>query len=112
MNKEGAILLLAVYDHDLIGSNDFAGLCAIACKDIPQLSHHPSVTDPNAPHAKNLILPLFTPMETAVFQELEARRSMNDSDANELWKSQRKFMDKIYCRQKHPLLHLSSVTFS
>ena len=113
MNKDGAILLLAVYDHDLIGSNDFAGLCAVACKDIPKLSNRPSPTDPNAPHAKNLILPLFTPLETAVFKELEARHSMNDPDAIEFWKSQRKLIDKIYCRQKHTLMtQLSSISFS
>ena len=99
LDENGAVLMLAIYDHDVIGSNDFAGLCVIAGKDIPRLSARTSTSDPDAVQKRNLILPLFTPPETIAFRELEMRHHLNDSDATNFWKSQRKFMEKIF---SHP----------
>lgn len=44
------------------------------------------------------MLPLFSPPETIAFWELETRHQLNDPDAIDFWKSQRKFMEKIFAR--------------
>ena len=89
MDIDGTVLLLSVFDHDLVGSNDFAGMCVVACKDIPRMaSPQASFTDPNAPQRLNLTLPLFHySKETSAFAELDARAHLGDSKANEFFKS-------------------------
>lgn len=86
---DGAVLLLSVFDHDLVGSNDFAGMCVVACKNVPQMtSPHTSLTDPNAPQRLNLTLPLFHYSKaTPAFVELDTRAHLGDSKANEFFKS-------------------------
>ncbi len=80
--------MLAVYDHDVIGSNDFAGLCVVSCKDIPRLSaSRASVLDPDAPERKNLLLPLFQIKESLALRELEARSNRSDPAAAKALKS-------------------------
>lgn len=92
MDVDGTVLLLSVFDHDLVGSNDFAGMCVIACKDIPRiLSPQASfvITDPNAPQRANLTLPLFqySAPGTPVFTELDNRAHLGDAKATEFFKS-------------------------
>ena len=88
MDVEGTVLLLSVFDHDVIGANDFAGMCVVACKDIPQLaSPEASLTDPDAPQRKNLTLPLFRyTSETPVFAEMDARSHLGDAKAANFFK--------------------------
>lgn len=88
MDKDGTVLLLSVFDHDVVGANDFAGMCVVACKDIPQLvSTERSFTDPNAPQRKNLTLPLFRiSYETPAFAELDTRSHLGDAKAVNFFK--------------------------
>ena len=94
---EGTILLLSVFDHDIVGANDFAGVCVVACKDIPQLiSPEASLTDPDAPQRKNLTLPLFHyTNETPAFAELDARARLEDHKANEFFKVNKKLLGHL-----------------
>lgn len=102
MDTEGAVLLLSVFDHDVVGSNDFAGMCVVACKDIPRIaSPQASLTDPSAPQRKNLTLPLFRfTRTTAVFSELDSRSHLGDAKAEHFF--------KLY-RYQSPLGDLSPV---
>ena len=88
MDKEGTVLLLSVFDHDIVGANDFAGMCVVACKDIPHLSSpEESLIDPNAPQRKNLTLPLFHYSKaTPAYVELEARAHLGEAKAAEFFK--------------------------
>ena len=89
LETEGAILLLSVFDHDIIRSNDFCGLCVVPCKDIPLLSPAESAfSDPNAVQRKNLMLPLFKlKKSTVVLKELDARLNLSDPTASEFFKN-------------------------
>ena len=88
MDKVGAVLLLSVFDHDIVGANDFAGMCVVSCKDIPRLaSAQASLTDPRAAQRKNLTLPLFRCYkETLAFRELDVRSHLGDAKANDFFK--------------------------
>ena len=78
MGKEGAILVLTIFDHDLIRENTFVGICVIPCKDIPQLlDEAPSVLDRTAPQRKNLTLPLFQLTDSRCFRELNLRNQVD-----------------------------------
>ena len=87
------MLVLSVFDHDLLCANDLAGICVVACKDIPRLSGA-AFDDPNAPQRKILLLPLITPKTTTALKELELRDRLGDSVAGEFWKAHRKYLDK------------------
>lgn len=97
MDTEGATLLLSIFDHDIVGANDFAGVCVVACKDIPQLvSSEASLTDPDAPQRKNLTLPLFRyTHETPAFAELDARARLGDDKASEFFKVNKKLLGHL-----------------
>ena len=88
MDIEGTVLLLSVFDHDVVGSNDFAGMCVVACKDIPRIaSPRVSLTDPSAPQKKNLTLPLFRfTRTTSVFSEMDVRSHLGDAKAAHFFK--------------------------
>lgn len=89
LETEGAILLLSVFDHDIIRSNDFCGICVVPCKDIPFLSPAESAfSDPNATERRNLMLPLFKlKKSTVVLKELDARSDLSDQTASEFFKN-------------------------
>lgn len=91
MTMDGAILLLSVFDHDVVGTNDFAGMCVVACKDIPRLvSAEASLIDAEAPQPKNLTLPLFHySQQTSAFAELDVRARLGDNQANDFFKLER-----------------------
>ena len=79
MNKEGAVLLLSVFHHSVIGSDEFAGMCVVACKDIPHFTPDPQ--------RKELTLPLFRySTKTFALAELDARASWGDPKANSFFK--------------------------
>ena len=88
IDVEGTVLLLSVFGHEAIGANDFAGMCVVACKDIPQLiSSEAMPSDPDAPQRKNLTLPLFRyTSETPAFAELDARVREGDEKASNFFK--------------------------
>ena len=94
---EGTVLLLSVFDHDIVGANDFAGMCVVACKDIPRLaSPEESLIDPNAPQRKNLTLPLFRyTSETPAFVELDARARLGDDNATAFFKVNKKLLGHL-----------------
>ena len=108
MDIEGAILLLSIFDHDIVGADDFAGMCVVACKDIPQLvSPEASLTDPNAPQQMNLTLPLFHyTTEMPAFAELDARARLGDDKASEFFKVNKKLLGHL----SHLWHHLSTKT--
>ena len=59
MEMKGTIVVLGAYDYDILGKNDFMGICVVPCNDIPQLSNSSSLLDENSPKRKNMTLPLF-----------------------------------------------------
>ena len=97
IDYEGTALLLSVFDHDIVGSNDFAGMCVVACEDIPRLSSpEDSLTDPNAPQRVNLTLPLFRySHETPAFVELDARARLGDDKASDFFKVNKKLLGHL-----------------
>ena len=68
MDTDGAMLLIAIFDYDKIGSNDLCGLCVIPCKCIPKLASRGSITKPTRPERKNYLLPLFMIEPTLAFR--------------------------------------------
>eukprot|EP00731_Ephydatia_muelleri_P029253 Em0020g897a len=71
--KESAILVLAVYDYEIVGKNDFMGICVIPWKDIPQISNTASLLNESAAERRNLALPLFHIEDSKALQELTQR---------------------------------------
>ena len=82
-------MLLTVFDYNVIGANEYVGMCVVGCKDIPRLaSPEASLTDPDAAQQANLTLPLFRyTTETPVFAELDARAGLGDEKANDFFKT-------------------------
>jgi hypothetical protein len=78
-----------VFDYNLIGYNEFVGICVVACKDIPRLaSPESSLTDPSSAQQANLKLPLLRyTAETPAFSELDMRAGLGDEKANDFFKT-------------------------
>ena len=91
IDTEGTVLVLTVFDYNLIGANEFTGMCVVDCKDIPQMaSPQASLTDPNVPQRKNLTLPVFRYTSvTPIFVEIDARARLGDDNANDFFKTSR-----------------------
>ena len=107
MEVEGTVLLLSVFDSDVVGANDFAGMCVVACKDFPQLlPSEASLTDPNSPQRKNLTLPLFRYTSETHLSELDTRARLGDGKASDFFKVNKKLLGHL----SHPWYHLSSKT--
>lgn len=104
LDMDGTVLLLSVFDHDIVSANDFAGMCVVACKGIPQLiSSEASLTDPDSPQRKNLTLPLFRyTSETPVFVEIVARSRLGDAKAMGFFKVNKKLLGHL-TRLRHRL---------
>ena len=77
------MLLLAVFDHDTIGSNDFAGLCVVKGLSIPVIEQEERKTE----H-----LNLFHFKETPAYRELTLR---SDSAAVDLCKFMKRFQSTL-----------------
>ena len=90
MNVENTILLLAVFDQDVI-EDDFAGVCVVRCKDIPRLGaddEQRAILEVDAPQRKVFRLPLFRPPNASPIRaELESRAGLSDSKAKQITKS-------------------------
>ena len=88
VDRNGTVLLLSVFDHDVFGTNDFAGMCVVACKDIPRLSSsQTSLTDPRATQRRNMTLPLFRCTKASLaFKEIDVRAHQGDAKANNFFK--------------------------
>lgn len=101
MDRDGSILLLTIFDHDVIGSNDFAGMCVVDCQTMPRLRSAKACFEPNAPQPKNLNLPLFHFVDpTPVTTELYTRSKLGDSKAIDFFKANRKLLGKFPQFQK------------
>ena len=81
MKTDGAILLLFLFDHAIVGSDDFIGTCVVACKDIPHSTSDDTLR-------KNVILPLFRFIDlTYATAELQLRADFGDAKATNFLKS-------------------------
>ena len=81
---KGAVLLLTVYDHDAIGSNEVCGICVVPCEDI-------STTE-----QKNAKLPLFkVPKRSIALKELTRRSDAADVKAREFRKDNRRILHEL-----------------
>ena len=61
------MLLLAFFDQHVI-EDDFAGMCAVPCKDIPRLGaddEQRAILEVDVPQRKFFRLPLFRPPNTS-----------------------------------------------
>ena len=83
MEVKGTIVVLGAYDHDVLGKNNFMGICVVLCSDIPQISNKSSLLDISSPKCKNLTLPLFLLGESKALQELTTRHAQADSEASD-----------------------------
>ena len=101
MELKGTIMVLGAYDHDVLGKDDFMGICVVLCKGIPQISNKSSLLDENSPKRMNLTLPLFHIEESVALQELALRHQLSDHEAIEFLN----ILSKSYHKQSHtPLL--------
>ena len=66
LKEDGSVLLLAMFDYDKIGKNDFAGICVVATKTTPQ------GTELKMEH-----LNLFHYKQTLAYREIESRATEN-----------------------------------
>ena len=82
MEVKGTIVVLGAYDHDVLGKNNFMGICVVLCSDIPQISNKSSLLDISSPKRKNLTLPLFLLGESKALQELTIRHAQADREAS------------------------------
>ena len=83
MELKGTIMVLGAYDHDVVGKDDFMGICVVLCNGIPQISNRSSLLDDNCPRRRNLTLPLFHPEDSKALQELTSRHALADSEATD-----------------------------
>ena len=75
LDKKGAVLLLSVFEHGTISSDQFTGMCVVACKDVPHTASDPA-------EIENLTLPLFRLTEMTIsLAEIEARVNIGDNKA-------------------------------
>ena len=88
LNAEDTVLLLAVFDRNVIFEDDFTGMCVVPCKDIPRFANQQVILRLDAPQKKRFMLPLFRPLSTSPIRvELESRAGFNDSKAKQVIKT-------------------------
>ena len=75
MQEKGSVLLLAMFDQDKIGKDDYAGMCVVSCNEIPVGNER-----------KVEHLPLFEYTETPALEELDDRSKDGTSDFLKLMK--------------------------
>ena len=83
MELKGTIMVLGAYSHDVLGKDDFMGICVVLCNGIPQISNKSSLLDEKSPRRRNLTLPLFLAEDSKALQELTSRHALADSKATE-----------------------------
>ena len=88
MAVEGAVLLLSIFDHSTIGSDQLAGMCIVSCKDVPD-----STCDAQQ---RSMTLPLFRFIDmTFSFAEIEARANFGDTKASHFKSSVKKLLSYL-----------------
>ena len=119
LQTRGAVILLTIFDHDIISSNDLCGVCVVPCEDIPILSPVRSAFDnPNAVERRNLTLPLFKiPESTIALNELSTRASSSDHRATDFLKENKQILadldiDNPLLQQKLMTKHLRRIKSS
>lgn len=90
LKKDGAVLLMAVFDHDLLSSDDFAGLCIIPCNSTKFKGKERKIEHLNLFHYK----------ETRAFEELERRSA--EKEANKFLKFIKMFVYEGEAPAGHP----------
>ena len=75
MKEKGSVLLLAMFDQDKIGKDDFAGMCVVSCNEIPF-----------GDERKVEHLPLFEFADTSAMKELVDRIKDDAADFCKLMK--------------------------
>ena len=75
MKEKGSVLLLAMFDQDKIGKDDFAGMCIVSCNEIPF-----------GDERKVEHLPLFEFADTSAMKELVDRIKDDAADFCKLMK--------------------------
>jgi hypothetical protein len=95
MALQGGILLLTVFDHDIITSNDFMGMCVVSLNSIPGAT---STTHPSSPSQRNHTLPLFIITDDTMSRsllELGTRLKKGDSRATSFFKVNKKILGNL-----------------
>lgn len=93
MTAEGGVLLLTIFDHDIITSDDFTGICVIPLNSIPG-----STPDPSPSSKRNHTLPLFVITEETMSKslvELGNRLHRGDSRAASFFKTNKKLLGNL-----------------
>jgi len=71
----GAVLTFSVYDVNMVGSDEFMGMAAIQCSDIPELKTLSSdLEDPSSTQRLNVSLAVVKETETPALKELKNRK--------------------------------------
>ena len=91
MTLHGGILLLTVFDYDMITSNDFTGMCVVALNSVPVASTADS-------SQQNHTLPLFVITDDNMSKsllELGSRLKKGDSRATSFFKVNKKILGNL-----------------
>ena len=94
MELKGTIMVLVVYNSDILGKDDFIGMCAVLCNGIPQISNRSSLLDDNSPRRRNLTFPLFLAEDSKALQEFTSQHALADSEATDFLHTLSNMCDK------------------
>jgi len=71
----GAVLTFSIYDVNTLQSDEFMGMAAIQCSEIPELKTPSSdLEDPSSPQRLNVSLALVKETKTPALKELKNRK--------------------------------------
>ena len=87
-----AVILFQVFDYDLIMSNDVIGVAVVACSEVPTIDPSTSSNLLSLSGKLTKTLPLFLPMETEAFKELQKRAGNKNILAQDFLKRMKKLM--------------------
>ena len=93
LKQDGGVILLAMFDHDKIGSDDFAGLCVV-----------PTNSTPTGTELKMEHQHIFHYKHTPSYMELEKR--IAEKIASDFLKMMKKFVFEGDCPHGHPFKKL------
>lgn len=92
---EGGILLLTIFDHDVLTPDEFTGMCVVPLNGVSGLA---SCSSPSSPVQRNHTLPLFVISEDSMSKyllELGVRSHKGDSLAANFFKINKKILGNI-----------------
>lgn len=92
MALQGGVLLLTVFDHDIITSDDFTGLCVVPLNSVPG-----ATATPSSPTQRNHTLPLFVITDdiSRALIELRNRFKKGDTRATNFYKVNKKILGNL-----------------